>query len=88
MSNRNDFEKRDHRKASDGYHLMRGMISECNSREALEKVVNKILPMIKEYQLDDYQQARLEEFGMNQYYRIERETMRMANEISRNKFKK
>lgn len=83
MSYRNNDQKQ-----KDGYNTIHDMLTAAKSMKELTLAVQKAIPMMKDFGLDDYQQKRLEEYGMKCYDRILIRTRQLEQICKTNKFRK
>ena len=78
--------KIDAQKQKDGYTKIFDSIQKSKNLKELHKAVEASLPIIQEYQLDDYQVKKLEERGMKKYNSILLADMMAAREMQSNRF--
>lgn len=79
--------KVDARKQKDGYSKIFDMIAKSKNLKQLQQAVESSLPLIQEYQLDDYQVAKLEEHGIKKYNSFLVADMMAAREMQSNRFR-
>ena len=77
--------KVDAQKQKDGYTKIFDMIARTKDVKQLQKAVEASLPLITEFQLDDYQVQRLEEHGMKKYESFLLSDMRMQRAMQSNR---
>jgi hypothetical protein len=77
--------KVDAQKQKDGYVKIFDMIAKAKDIKQLQKAVEASLPLITEFQLDDYQVQRLEEHGMKKYESFLLSDMRMQRAMESNR---
>jgi hypothetical protein len=79
--------KIDARKQKDGYNKIFDAISQSKNMKELQKAVESSLPIIQEYQLDEYQVQKLEERGMKKYNSFLLADMMATREMQSNRFR-
>lgn len=79
--------KIDAQKQKDGYNKIFDSIQKSKNLKDLQKAVEDSLPIIQEYQLDDYQVKKLEECGLKKYNSFLLADMMAAREMQSNRFR-
>jgi hypothetical protein len=77
--------KIDTNKQKDGYNKIFDMIAKSRDIRQLQKAVEASLPIIADYQLDEYQVQKLEEHGMKKYDSFLLSEMRMQRAMQSNR---
>mgnify|MGYP000437964987 FL=1 len=77
--------KIDANKQKDGYNKIFDMITKSKDVKQLQKAVEASLPIISDYQLDEYQVQKLEEHGLNKYNSFLLSEMRMQRAMQSNR---
>lgn len=75
----------DSAKQKEGYYKIHDMITEAKTFSELQKAVETAMVLIKSYDLDAYQQDRLEDYGRRKYQNLLRDEERMGKEVKYNK---
>lgn len=79
--------KIDAHKQKDGYNKIFDAIQKSKNLKDLQKAVEDSVPIIQEYQLDDYQVKKLEERGLKKYNSFLLADMMAAREMQSNRFR-
>jgi hypothetical protein len=75
-------------KQKDGFGKIHDMFTAAKSVKELTAAVQKAIPMMKDFGLDDYQQKRLEEYGMKCFDKIMIRDRQLEQMCKTNKFRK
>lgn len=75
-------------KQNDGYNVVHDLLSSAKSVDELTNAVNQSLQLMKQYNLDYYQQQKIEQFGIRCYNNIMRKQEEIARIQKANKIKK
>jgi hypothetical protein len=77
--------KVDAQKQKDGYYKIFDSIQKSKNLKELQKAVEASIPLITQYQLDEYQVQKLEEHGMTKYNSFLLSEMRMQRAMQSNR---
>jgi len=74
--------------AKAGYDFIYNSIKDSKSIKQLTVAIERAIPLMQEFKLDDYQQDRLEQFGIRRYEQLVRENQQIEHIAKTNKIRK